>query len=156
MVNDPTRSAIPETASDRTELLGLYKLAWAEYRAEVTLGWSRARTFLALGLVGPIGVVAWPSTKVLALTAGVPAFSMVASTLGVFVVQQSHQRYRATRQQLDGLASELGITGFETTAGMRQAHGKARGAGVRVSSVLMALLVLLAVLNASLAFVPSQ
>jgi hypothetical protein len=44
---------------------------------------------------------------------------MIAASMGVLVVHQSHHRYRATRQQLDGLAGELGIAGFETTRAMR-------------------------------------
>ncbi|MDB4988682.1 MAG: hypothetical protein JWN04_3860 [Myxococcaceae bacterium] len=139
---------------DRAEQLELYKLSWAEYRAEVTLGWSRARSFLALGMVGPLAVVAAPSTRALAATTCISSFAMVASMLGVLVVRQSHQRYRATRQQLDTLSRELGIPGFETTGGMRQAHGKPRGGGVRVSNVMMLLLALLAVLNATLVLLP--
>jgi hypothetical protein len=124
----------------RRELLELYKLAHAEYRAEVTLGWERQKLFLTLtpalmALGGGLGAQApWAAEGALAAGAAVAAG-------GALIVWRSHGRFRATRARLEALADELAVTRFDTTGGMRAGAGQLRGERYRVITVIIALLV---------------
>lgn len=131
---------------DRSELMELYKLGHAEYRAEVSLGWERQKLFLTLNptllaIVGALGAQE-PHAAQAALAA-----AAAVSVAGMFVVVRSHGRYRATRAQLDVLAGELSVPGLETTGGMRQAQGKPRAEGFRVVTVVVTVLALFVLLD---------
>jgi hypothetical protein len=64
----------------------------------------------------------------------------------------AHTAHLAPRSQLDGFAGQLGIFGFETTGGMRHAHGKPRGERFRVVTVVAIVLGLFALLDIALVF----
>lgn len=132
---------------DRSELMELYRLTHAEYRAEVALGWDRQKFFLMLNptllaIVGVLGTREHFAAQVALASAA------AVSIAGVLVVRRSHGRYRATRTQLDVLANALGVPGVETTGGQREAHGKPRAEGFRIVTVATMVLVLFAVLDA--------
>jgi hypothetical protein len=135
---------------DRSELVELYKLAHAEYRAEVALGWERQKLFLTLNLALIVIVSAFGGRDRFAVQVALFAGAIV-SIAGVLVVRRSHERYRATRTHLDGLTGQLGMAGFETTGGMRHAHGKPRGERFRVVTVVTIVLGVFVLLDIALA-----
>lgn len=115
-----------------------YRLAYAEYRAEVSLGHERQTFFLALNPL-IVAVAGWGKSPGLAALALV--FAAMASAVGMFVVSRSHLRYRRTRYALLDVARALGTeTDWQTTGGMREALGMPRFEGMRVTTAVRALL----------------
>jgi hypothetical protein len=113
----------------RSELFERYKLAYAEYRAEVTLGNERQKLFVTLN----------PAVAALSSSAGKPvaiaalALAMAASLVGITLVWRSHGRYQQTRNVLLDLARTLGCEDdWQTTGGMREARNQPRLEGPRV------------------------
>ena len=113
--------------------LDRYKLAYAEYRAEVELGSRRQLWFLALGPV----LVALASRGIRhELIVGALLLAACVSAAGIIVVRRSHERYRRTRDVLLSQARELGVEGdWRTTGGMGGPKE-----GVRVVTAVEALL----------------
>jgi hypothetical protein len=116
-----------------------YKLAYAEYRAEVALGSERQRLFVTLNPA----VAALSSSASKPLATAALALAAVASLVGLVLVWRSHGRYRQTRAVLLSIATELGCADdWQTTGGMREARGEPRFERVRVVSALYVLFVL--------------
>lgn len=136
---------------ERPDLLEHYKLAYAEYRAEVALGWSRARAFLVLGSLGPLAGALSPAGLSRGRTtavAGLCLLSVAASLLAQFVVRTSHRRYQGARDRLEELARLSGVAPMQTTAGMRAQPGKPRDEGMRITTALKVLFVVEALVSA--------
>jgi hypothetical protein len=126
-----------EDTAQRRELLERYKIAYAEYRAEVTLGNERQKLFVTLNPV----IAALSSSARIELATAALALAAGASVLGILLVGRSHGRYQRTRDVLLGLARELGWEAdWQTTGGMREAQGSPRWEGPRVTSAVKALL----------------
>lgn len=136
----------------RKELLELYKIAHAEYRAEVNLSWERQKLFLGFNPVVATLAATLAEHAPLAARAGLLTAACV-SIAGILVVWRSHGRYRATRAHVQALERKLGIDGLETTGGMREARGEPRLEGFKVVTVLMTILGCLAVLEVGFAIV---
>jgi len=135
--------------SDRAELFERYKLAHAEYRAEVALGWDRQKLFLVLPAT-LTALVSSLATHRLAAQVALGTAALVALA-GALVVFRSHGRYRATRASLQALEDALGITDLQTTGGQREARGSMRLEAFRVVDVLLAVFLLIALLDVLLA-----
>lgn len=105
-----------------------WKLAHAEYRAEVALGWDRQKLFLTLSPTLTVGAVlaglAERGTTHAHRLAAQLAFMVAAlvALAGTLVVYRSHTRYRAARATLLKLEAELGISDQRTTGGQREAQ----------------------------------
>jgi hypothetical protein len=126
------------------ELLERYKIAYAEYRAEVSLGNERQKLFVTLNPV----IAALSSSTHVDLASAALVLAAGASLLGVLLVARSHGRYQRTRDVLLGHARELGWEAdWQTTGGMREAQGAPRWEGPRVTSAVKTLLVLYAVFD---------
>lgn len=142
------------TTTDRHEAFERLKLAYAEYRAEVTLGWDRHKLFLTLNptLTALAGLATHASHKgiVAGLCFGAAAF---IALVGCFVVLRSHGRYQAARAALQSIEDELGLSDLQTTGGQRAARGGPRLERFRVVDALVAVLVALALLDVALALV---
>jgi hypothetical protein len=141
---------LSSTAMEHAEQLEHYKLAYAEYRAEVALGWSRARTFLVLGCLGPVAAVLSPVAPIRTHTtavAGLCVLSIAAAGLGQRAVETSHRRYQAARERLEELARVVGVAPLQTTGGMRAQQGKPRGEGMRITTMLKLFFVLETLVN---------
>lgn len=124
-------------ADETAPLLERYKLAVAEYRAEVTLGADRVRLFVTLNPA----VVALSSHTHRTLATAALVLAAAASVLGILVVGRSHGRYRQTRNVLLTLATALGCAGdWQTTGGMREARAEPRFEGLKVSTAVQLLL----------------
>lgn len=137
------------TESDRKELLERYKLAHAEYRAEVALGWDRQKLFLTINPA----LTALLSSQVhvgIGARLALGAAALVALA-GLLIVRRSHTRYRATYATLAALEDQLGITDLQTTGGQREARGSLRLENFRVVDVISALFAVLAALDLALA-----
>ena len=122
-------------AEDSTRLFERYKLAVAECRAEISLGWERQKLFLTLNptLTAIVGVAARSPT---AARAALVAAALTALA-GAFIVQRSHARYRSARDTAQRLETELGIADLQTTGGQREARGLPRGETYRVIDVVI-------------------
>lgn len=96
--------------------LDRYKLAYAEYRAEVELGSRRQLWFLALGPA----LVALASRGIRhELVIGTLLLAACVSAAGIVVVRRSHERYRRVRDVLLSQVRELGVEGdWRATGGM--------------------------------------
>jgi hypothetical protein len=126
------------------EPLERYKLAYAEYRAEVALGADRQRVFIALNPA----VAALSSSASRPVAVAALALAALASLVGLVLVWRSHGRYRQTRAVLLGIAAELGCeSDWQTTGGMREARGEPRFEGPRVVDALTVLLILYALFD---------
>lgn len=130
--------------TERAELFERYKLAVAEYRAEVSLGSERQKLFVGLN----------PAVAALSSSAGKPvamaalALAAAASLVGILLVWRSHGRYRQTRAVLLERAAAVGCEGdWQTTGGMREARGEPRFEGPRVVTAITVLLVLYALFD---------
>jgi hypothetical protein len=133
---EPARLRQPP--ADGAPLLERYKIAVAEYRAEVSLGTERQRLFVTLNPA--IAALASPAGRVVVLLA--LGLAALASLVGQLLVARSHARYRQTRHVLLDLARQLGCeSDWQTTGGMREAQGDDRGEGVRVTTVIRFLLI---------------
>jgi hypothetical protein len=135
--------------NDRKELIERWKLAHAEYRAEVALGWDRQKLFLT---VNPALTALMASSAHTGIGArlGLVAAALTALA-GVLVVRRSHGRYRATRTALQSLEDALGIQDLQTTGGQREARGEPRLERFRVVDVVAGLFLTLAALDIALA-----
>ena len=134
----------------RKELVERLKLAHAEYRAEVALGWDRQKLFLTLNPVLTAGIaVAGGRTLAAQLALGAAALVAVAGTL---IVLRSHGRYQAARAALQRLEDQLGLEDLQTTGGQREARGMPRLERFRVVDVLVVVFMLIALLDIALAF----
>jgi hypothetical protein len=126
-----------------------YKTAYAEYRAEVALGWDRQKLFLTL----PAGLTALVSSigshRVAAQIALVA--SALVALAGALIVRRSHGRYRAARATLLAIETELGVQDLQTTGGQREARGGLRLERFRVVDVLVGVFCLIAALDVALA-----
>lgn len=137
-------------ADARKELLERYKLAYAEYRAEVALGWDRQKLFLT---VNP-ALTAYISSSSQAHSNGARLALVVAAATaiaGTMIVRRSHGRYQATRKALQAIEDRLGIQDLQTTGGQRTARSLPSGERFKVVHVVSALLLLTAALNLVLA-----
>jgi hypothetical protein len=134
---------------DRHELLERYKIAHAEYRAEVAIGWDRQKLCLTLS-AALTGAVAVAATRPLAARLTLVAAALIAIA-GVLLGVRSHARYRATREQLRAIEDALGISDVQTTGGQREARGAARFERFRVVDVLAMVFVLIAAIDVALA-----
>lgn len=131
--------------TERAELLERYKLAVAEYRAEVTLGHARQQLFVTLNPA----VAAFSANGNRTISVAALGLAAAASLVGILLVWRSHGRYRQTRAVLLELARALGCEGdWQTTGGMREARGEPRyERGPRVVMALSVLLALYAVFD---------
>lgn len=137
------------TPDERKELLERLKLAHAEYRAEVALGWDRQKLFLTLNPVLTAGLLANGAHTLTARCACVLA--ALIALAGALVVRRSHGRYRAARAALQRLEDQLGLEDLQTTGGQREARGGLRLERFRVVDVLVGVFLLLAGLDLALA-----
>lgn len=135
-----------KVADERSERFERYKLAHAEYRAEVALGWDRQKLFLTLNpaVTALVGVAA-QSHALVARAAFVAA--ALTALAGALVVRRSHTRYQAARAVLQRLEDELGISDLQTTGGMRAAREMPRLERFRVIDVVVGVFVLYALLD---------
>ena len=126
-----------------------YKLAHAEYRAEVALGWDRQKLFLGL----PASLTALVSLAHADRLAAVFALvcSALVSAAGTFVVLRSHGRYQATRAVVQRLEDELGFADLQTTGGQRHARGLPRLERFRVVDIVVVVFAAVALLDVALA-----
>ena len=127
-------------SEERKELIERYKLAYAEYRAEVALGIERQRIFIALAPA----VAAFASNRDHLIATLAFLLSAAASVVGILLVHRSHTRYRAVRAIVLGLGDKLGWDDLATTGGMREARGDPRLERFKVTGSVMALLALYA------------
>jgi hypothetical protein len=130
-------------------LLERYRTAYAEYRAEVALGWDRQKFFVGLpatltALVSSIG------THRIAARVALGTSALVALA-GALIVMRSHGRYRAARATLLAIETELGIQDLQTTGGQREARGGLRLEAWRIADVLVVVFLLIAALDVALA-----
>lgn len=123
-------------SDDRDELIERYKLAYAEYRAEVALGTERQRIFIALAPA----VAAFVSNRDTVIAVLALLCSAAASVVGILLVHRSHTRYRATRAVVLGLGDRLAWDDLRTTGGMREAKGELRRERFKVAGAVQALL----------------
>lgn len=138
-----------DSTEARRELIERYKLAHAEYRAEVALGWDRQKFFLSLNpaLTTLIAAVVRTSSAArLALAA-----AALTALAGTAIVRRSHGRYRATRATLFAVEDLLGIQDFQTTGGQRAARELPRLERYRIGDIVAAVFVLNALLDIALA-----
>ena len=136
----------------RSETFERYKLAHAEYRAEVALGWDRQKLFLTLNpaLTALVGVATQSHPAVARAAFVVAALTALA---GALVVRRSHSRYQATRAVVQRLEDALGIADLQTTGGMRAARDNPRLERFRVVDVIVIVFVLYALLDVAAALV---
>jgi len=130
--------------------LSHYPFAHADHRAEVAQSWDRARFFLGLNaalLVAGSAIAAASSRAALAPL----ALGVVLSVVGALIVARSHGRTRRTRDALEQAARELGVEGHEITGGQRALHGKPRGEGYRVVTLVVVGLAINSAFDAGLA-----
>lgn len=126
-----------ETGSEeRKELIERYKLAYAEYRAEVALGTERQKLFV---LLAP-AVAAFVSNRETAIAVLAFVLSAAASVVGILLVDRSHSRYLATRAVIMRLGEQLGWDDLQTTGGMREARGLLRIEPFKVTGAVKVLL----------------
>jgi len=136
-------------ADARKEVIERWKLAHAEYRAEVALGWDRQKLFLTLNPVLTAGLAIGGSPKLATqLGFGVAACVALAACL---VVRRSHGRYRAARAVLQRLEDQLGFEDLATTGGQRAARGGPRLELFRIVDVLVGVFLLIALVDIVLA-----
>lgn len=133
----------------RPELIERLKLAHAEYRAEVALGWDRQKLFLTLNPVLTAGLAVAP-THTLAARLGYVAAAVVAIA-GALIVRRSHTRYQAARAALQHLEDKLGLEDLQTTGGQRAARGGLRLERFRIVDVLALTFLVLALVDLVLA-----
>jgi len=130
-------------------LVERWKIAHAEYRAEVALGWDRMKLFITLNPILTAGIAvseARPRAAQLALVA-----AAVVALAGTLIVRRSHSRYQATRAVLQHLEDELGFADLQTTGGQRAAREGMRLEWFRVVDVVTGVFVLLAIVDVALA-----
>lgn len=122
------------------DLFHLLELAHADHRAEVALGWSRQRFFVAVNaaLLAAGSAIA-TSSPTMALP--VLVLGVVLSLVGALVVAWSHGRTRRTRDELDAMARRAGVEGPGITGGQRVLRGEARGERYRVVTLVVVALV---------------
>lgn len=135
----------------RQELVERLKLAHAEYRAEVALGWDRQKLFLTLNTTLP-ALIAALAHQALAARIALFCAALVAVT-GALVVVRSHRRYRATRVALQAIEDALGIQDLQTTGGQREARGSMRLESFRIVDLLALVFVMQALLDVLLAVI---
>lgn len=132
-------------------LLERLKLAHAECRAEISLGWDRQKFFLGINpsLTVLIAVAApeYHAAAVRAALVGAAAIALV----GTLVVHRGHTRYQAARATLQRLEDELGIQDLQTTGGQREARGGLRLEAFRIVDLMVGVFLLLAGLDIWLA-----
>lgn len=134
---------------ERAELIERWKLAYAEHRAEVTLGWDRSKTFLALNPVLTAGLASFakaPSLARLALAA-----AAVTALGAALIVYRGHTRYRAARAAVQALEDQLGFADLQTTGGQRAARDGLRLESFKVMHVVCGIFVLNALLDLAIA-----
>jgi hypothetical protein len=126
-----------------------WKIAHAEYRAEVSLGWDRQKTFFALNPTLTAVIAGFARTPQAAQVALVAA--AIAALGGALVVRRSHGRYRAALAVVQRLEDQLGFADLQTTGGQREARGGLRLEKFRIVDVMAIAFVLNAVLDIVLA-----
>lgn len=131
-------------------MLDRWKIAHAEYRAEVALGWDRAKLFVALSPALTTWLATTDTPRDTAVRVAFVAAALVAFA-GALIVLRSHARYRAARAVVQRLEDELGFADLETTGGQREARGRARLERFRVVDIVAAVLVVIAGLDVALA-----
>ena len=151
MRQDALDGLLPDHVHPRRHdlLVERWKVAHAEYRAEVALGWDRMKLFVTLNPVLTAGIVASdarPHTARLALVA-----AAAVALAGTLIVRRSHSRYQATRAVVLRLEDELGFADLQTTGGQRAAREGPRLEWFRVVDVLAFVFVGIAVLDVALA-----
>ena len=134
---------------EEAKLFERYKLAFAEYRAEVLLGWERQKLFLTLNPSLTAIISALHGHSLAAQFALVVAANV--SIAGALIISRSHSRYRHARNQLQSIESLLKIEDFQTTGGMREERGLMRLERYKVSTIVMGVLLLNALLDLVLA-----
>lgn len=134
---------------ERKELVERLKLAHAEYRAEVALGWDRQRLFLTLSPLLTAGLAASGPVTVGARLACLAA--ALVALAGTLVVLRSHGRYRAARAALQRIEDQLGFEDLQTTGGQRAARELPRLERFRIVDLLVVVFLLLAAVDIVLA-----
>lgn len=140
---------MPIPDPDRHELVERLKLAHAEYRAEVALGWDRQKLFLTLN-PALTALVAGLARSALAARVGFALAALIALA-GAFVVLRSHGRYRATRAALQAIEDRLGLSDLQTTGGQRAARGGMRLETFRIVDLLVVVFLVVALADVALA-----
>ncbi len=131
------------------DLFKRYSIAYQEYRAEVTLGWDRMKTFLT---INPTFTVLLAMNDKVTLPVRLAAIGAASIALaGALIVHRSHKRYKATQGPLQQLQRDLGIEDILTTGGQREAVGLARLEQYRIADVVTWVFVLIAALDLALA-----
>jgi hypothetical protein len=145
---------MPETQAARAELVERLKLAHAEYRAEVTLGWDRTKLFLGLSPLLTVAIaVTAPAASGLLATRLLFATAALVALAGAAVVHRAHTRYQATRAVVQRIEDELGFADLQTTGGQRAARDLPRLEKFRVVDVVRGVLVVIALLDVALAVI---
>ena len=139
----------PTETEARKELVERWKLAHAEYRAEVALGWDRMKFFLAANPILTAGIAAF-GTRILAAQLAFIAAALGALA-GTLIVRRSHGRYQATRAVLQRLEDELGWADLQTTGGQREARELPRLEKFRVVDIVTSAFIMIALLDVALA-----
>lgn len=137
------------TPESRAEAVERLKLAHAEYRAEVALGWDRQKLFLTLNPALTAALVASGAHSIgNQLAFGAAALIALSST---FIVLRSHKRYQATRAVVQRLEDALGFADLQTTGGQRAERGLPRLERFRIVDVIAFVFVMLAIVDVALA-----
>lgn len=132
-----------------TLLIERYRIAYAEYRAEVSLGWERQKLFLTLNPA----LTAFLSSTPSGLTRCVTLLATAGIALaGALIVRRSHTRYQAARGALLALEDALGFQDLQTTGGQRAARGNPHSERFRIVDVIAIVFLLLAAIDVRLAF----
>lgn len=113
----------------RAEIFERYKLAHAEYRAEVALNSSRQLHLLLMGWAPPFLFFFFGNRSYSWILLCVCAFMSACTAM---IVRVGHLRYRATRDLMLALENMLGFQDLQTTGGQREARGKPRDEPVRI------------------------
>jgi len=136
--------------TDRAELLERLKLAHAEYRAEVALGWDRQKLFLTLNPALTAGLtLSGGHSLALRLAYTLAAF---VALCGALIVLRSHRRYQAARATLQAIEDQLGLEDLQTTGGQRAARGGPRLERFRIVDVVAITFVMFAAVDWLLAW----
>lgn len=127
-------------------LLERYKIAYAEYRAEVSLGNERQKLFVTLNPA--VAALSVATREPIALTAAL-VLAACASVVGIVLVSRSHGRYQQTRHVLLALAKQLSCeSDWQTTGGMREERGEPRyESRLKVTTAVKALLAVYALFD---------
>lgn len=134
-------------------LVERWKIAHAEYRAEVALGWDRTKLFITLSpaLTAWIASSDAPAASSPLATRLLFALAALIALAGTFIVDRGHTRYQATRAVVQRLEDALGFADLQTTGGQREARELPRLEKFRVVDVVRGVLIVIALLDVALA-----